>query len=245
MIYDITASSDQDLYQKDLHHIPESHDSFSEHSLPWLEVFQTSNTKTLWEIPIPDPSFQWFQLGTSCLFPVKTSLTQLDTVKPILALYCKVPRPAISSGQGYISKTIKKVGRVQAKPLQNLEDLAHTVDERFVLAFTAKTPSTSLKFLPTAEETLIQLDCLLSWCCPVLKQLAEQQENVGHIVQGLANLRPRKIGDKIPQSAESRSRNFSGPGVPQPEVIGFGSIPVVMSKTGSRGNVHPESPECT
>ncbi|KAJ9063504.1 hypothetical protein DSO57_1000085 [Entomophthora muscae] len=53
---------------------------------------------------------------------------------------CKVLRPAISSGQ-----PSKKVGRVQAKPLQNLKDLAHTVEKRFVLAFTAKTPSPLLK----------------------------------------------------------------------------------------------------
>ncbi|KAJ9070354.1 hypothetical protein DSO57_1008928 [Entomophthora muscae] len=64
-------------------------------------------------------------------------------------------------------------------------------------------PDTFLEFPPTVEKTLIQLDCLLSWCCPVLKQLVGQQENTGHILQGLANPQPGKIGNKIPQSVES------------------------------------------
>ncbi|KAJ9053692.1 hypothetical protein DSO57_1021756 [Entomophthora muscae] len=149
----------------------------------------------------------------------------------------KFQGPPLALDRDIFPRPSKKAGRVQAKPLQNLEDLAHTEDKRFVLAFTAKPPSPSLEFPLTTDETLIQLDFLLSWCHPVLKQLEGQQENTGHIVQGLTSLYSGKIGDKIPQSAESWSSKTSGQGVPQPKVIGFRSIPVVTSKAISRGNV--------
>ncbi|KAJ9083279.1 hypothetical protein DSO57_1036237 [Entomophthora muscae] len=88
----------------------------------------------------------------------------------------KVLWPTFGPGLGCISQAIKKVVCVQAKPLQNLEDLAHMVDKRFVLAFLAEVPISPLESPPTMEETLIQLDCLLFWCCLVLKQLANQQK---------------------------------------------------------------------
>ncbi|KAJ9085318.1 hypothetical protein DSO57_1015133 [Entomophthora muscae] len=116
-----------------------------------------------------------------------------DSVKfcgPPLALDWDVfPRPS------------KKVARVQAKPLQNLEDLAHTVDERFVLAFPAEVLISPLESPPTAEETLIRLDCLLSWCHLVLKQLANQQKNAGHMKLERSNLRPREIGYQNPATS--------------------------------------------
>ncbi|KAJ9083114.1 hypothetical protein DSO57_1037936 [Entomophthora muscae] len=95
----------------------------------------------------------------------------------------------------------KKVARVQTKPLQNLEDLAHTVDKRFVLAFPAEVPISPLESPPTAEETLIQLDCLLSWCLPVLKQLANQQKKCGpHEVR---KIKPAAWGNWVPKPAIS------------------------------------------
>ncbi|KAJ9089360.1 hypothetical protein DSO57_1013733 [Entomophthora muscae] len=106
----------------------------------------------------------------------------------------KVLWPNFGPVLGCISQTIKKVARVQAKPLQNLEDLAHTVDERFVLAFLAKVPISPLESPPTAEETLIQLYCLLSWCCLVLKQLADQRKNAGRMDPEKPNLQPGEIG---------------------------------------------------
>ncbi|KAJ9053191.1 hypothetical protein DSO57_1026669 [Entomophthora muscae] len=145
--------------------------------------------------------------------------------------------------EGCFSQTVKKEACVQANPLQSLENLAHTVDERFVLAFTGETPIPSLETPPTVEETLIQLDCLLSWCCPVLRQLESQQKNAGHRAPGVPNLLPREIGYKIPQSAESQESNSSSPEVPWTKIIEFGSSPVGTSEESIRGNVHPESPE--
>ncbi|KAJ9083499.1 hypothetical protein DSO57_1034109 [Entomophthora muscae] len=137
----------------------------------------------------------------------------------------------------------KKVARVQAKPLQNLEDLAQTVDEHFVLDFLAEVPILPLESPPTAEETLIQLDCLLSWCFPVLRQLEDQWENESHMEQGRINLQPRKIDYQIPQLVVSQETNSSGPEVPQPKIIRFRSPPAGTSEEGIRGNVHPESLE--
>ncbi|KAJ9071406.1 hypothetical protein DSO57_1037249 [Entomophthora muscae] len=169
--------------------------------------------------------------------PVFSSLltSKYDTVKfcgPPLALDRDVfPRPS------------KKVACVQAKPLQNLEDLAHTVDKRFVLAFLAEVLISPLESPPTAEETLIWLDCLLSWCRPVLKQLANQQKNAGHMKLERSNLRPRKIGYQNPQPVVSQVANSSGLGVPWSKTIGFRSSPVETSEEGIRGNMHPESLE--
>ncbi|KAJ9084890.1 hypothetical protein DSO57_1019395 [Entomophthora muscae] len=84
--------------------------------------------------------------------------------------------PPLALDRDVFSRPSKKMARVQAKPLQNLEDLAHTVDGCFVLAFLAKVLISPLESPPTAEETLIWLDCLLSWCCLVLKKLANQQK---------------------------------------------------------------------
>ncbi|KAJ9053035.1 hypothetical protein DSO57_1028132 [Entomophthora muscae] len=169
------------------------------------------------------------------------SLTELFCLTG--ALFCKVLWPTFGPELECISQTIKKVARVQAKPLQNLEDLAHTVDELFVLAFLAEVPISPLDSPPTAEETLIQLDCLLSWCCPVLKQLAGQQKNEGCMNPEKHNLRPGEIGYQIPQSVVSQAANSPGPEVPQPKIIGFWSSPMETSEEGISGNVHPESSE--
>ncbi|KAJ9073726.1 hypothetical protein DSO57_1013149 [Entomophthora muscae] len=149
--------------------------------------------------------------------------------------------PPLALDQDVFPRPSKKVAQVQAKPLQNLEDLDHTVDERFVLAFLAKVPISPLESPPTAEETLIHLDCLLSWCCPVLKQLADQRENAGCMDPERPNLRPGKIGYQIPQSVVFQVANSSGPEVPQPKIIGFQSSLVETPEEGIRGNVHPES----
>ncbi|KAJ9050239.1 hypothetical protein DSO57_1016383 [Entomophthora muscae] len=151
--------------------------------------------------------------------------------------------PPLALDQDVFPRPSKKVARVQAKPLQNLEDLAHTVDKCFVLAFPAEVLISPLESPPNVEETLIQLDCLLSWCRPVLKQLANQQKNAGHMKLERSNLRPGEIGYQNPQPVVSQVANSSGPGVPQPETIGFRSSLVETSEEGIRGNVHPESLE--
>ncbi|KAJ9064835.1 hypothetical protein DSO57_1026133 [Entomophthora muscae] len=51
-------------------------------------------------------------------------------------------------------------------------DLAHTVDEIFVLAY----PVDPLPLVaPPWEETLFNLDYLLAWCCPLLKTIRSNQ----------------------------------------------------------------------
>ena len=57
----------------------------------------------------------------------------------------------------------KKGKRQPAKPLESLEDLAHTVDERYVLAYPPNAPQLPCAPPPPSiEKSLFQLDCLLS-----------------------------------------------------------------------------------
>ncbi|KAJ9083653.1 hypothetical protein DSO57_1032597 [Entomophthora muscae] len=156
------------------------------------------------------------------------------------AVFCG---PPLALDWDVFPRPSKKVAHVQAKPLQNLEDLARTVDEHFVLALLVEVPISPLDSPPTAEETLIQLDCLLSWCCLVLKQLSGQQKNAGCMNPEKPNLRPREIGYQIPQSVVSQAANSSGPEVPWPEIIGFQSSLMKTSEEGIRENAHPESLE--
>ncbi|KAJ9059021.1 hypothetical protein DSO57_1006795 [Entomophthora muscae] len=173
--------------------------------------------------------------------PSKDQGPVLDTI--VSTIPVKFCGPPLALNWDLFPRPSKKVARVQAKPLQNPENLAHTVDERFVLAFMAKVPILPLESPSTAEETPIQLYCLLSWCCPVLRQLADQQENAGHMEQGRLNLRSGKIGYRIPQLVVSQATNSSGPKVPQPKIIGFRSPPAGTSGEGIRGNAHPEFSE--
>ncbi|KAJ9052769.1 hypothetical protein DSO57_1030918 [Entomophthora muscae] len=58
----------------------------------------------------------------------------------------------------------KKSAQKPAKPLNSLEDSAHTIDERFVLAYPSQVVNNgSLDSVPTWEESLINLDYLLAW----------------------------------------------------------------------------------
>ncbi|KAJ9055057.1 hypothetical protein DSO57_1008095 [Entomophthora muscae] len=58
----------------------------------------------------------------------------------------------------------KKSSQKPAKPLNPLEDLAHTVDEIFVLAYPSQVVHTdALNYVPTWEKYLINLDYLLAW----------------------------------------------------------------------------------
>ncbi|KAJ9086687.1 hypothetical protein DSO57_1001478 [Entomophthora muscae] len=193
----------------------------------WLEeeIFRADSGGLNGFAPISNFYFDWLKVGQQRRGIVKFC-------GPLLALDWDV-----------FSRPLKKVARVQANPLQNLEDLAHTVDESFVLAFMAEVPISPLESPPTAEETLIQLDCLLSWCWPVLKQLAGQQKNAACMNPEKPNLQPGEIGYQILQSVASQAANSPGPEVPQTKIIGFWSSPMETSEEGIRGNAHPESSE--
>ncbi|KAJ9075361.1 hypothetical protein DSO57_1036940 [Entomophthora muscae] len=120
---------------------------------------------------------------------VETTSTQLFGLAPILWLalpaVLAAPRPELPNASTYawlpdniynksvnslsplaLDRTVfprctKKSPQKPAKPLNSLEDLAHTVDERFVVTYPVEYPSSTA---PSMEETLINLDCLLAWC---------------------------------------------------------------------------------
>ncbi|KAJ9054867.1 hypothetical protein DSO57_1009797 [Entomophthora muscae] len=68
--------------------------------------------------------------------------------------------PPLALDRTLFPRRTKKTAPSPAKPLNSLNDLAHTVDERFVLAYPAGPPA--LVAL-TWEETLVNLNYLLAW----------------------------------------------------------------------------------
>ncbi|KAJ9068507.1 hypothetical protein DSO57_1027940 [Entomophthora muscae] len=87
---------------------------------------------------------------------------------------CKVT-PTFSPGSSNIPVLDQKCFQYLDKPLNSLEDLDHTVDERFVLEYHTQVPPT-LPFLTclSIEETLVELDYLLAWCCLFFKKYGIQ-----------------------------------------------------------------------
>ncbi|KAJ9059893.1 hypothetical protein DSO57_1036761 [Entomophthora muscae] len=82
------------------------------------------------------------------------------------------PLPPLALDQTVFPCHTKKGPKIMAKILNFLGDLAHTVDERFVLAY----PADPLALVvPAWEETLINLDYLLAWCHPLLKTIRNTQ----------------------------------------------------------------------
>ncbi|KAJ9058282.1 hypothetical protein DSO57_1013768 [Entomophthora muscae] len=58
----------------------------------------------------------------------------------------------------------KKSAQKPAKPLNSFEDLAHTIDERFVLEYPSQVVNKgALDSVPTWEDSLINLDYFLAW----------------------------------------------------------------------------------
>ncbi|KAJ9082558.1 hypothetical protein DSO57_1003330 [Entomophthora muscae] len=108
----------------------------------------------------------------------------------------------------------KKGPKVTAKPLNSLGDLAHTVDERFVLAYPADLPAL---VAPSWEETLINLDYLLSWCHPLLKTIRSAQSNDATSITRKSS-ESQMLGVASSQSggaAEISLKPFSAPGLGQ------------------------------
>ncbi|KAJ9056273.1 hypothetical protein DSO57_1034918 [Entomophthora muscae] len=105
----------------------------------------------------------FFAFDENWVLLVDWRITYATTVNslPPLALDCKI-----------FPRCTKEGPKMPANPLHSLEDLAHTVDERFVLAY----PVDSLPLVaPSWEETLVNLDYLLAWCCPFLKTIGASQ----------------------------------------------------------------------
>ncbi|KAJ9054504.1 hypothetical protein DSO57_1013803, partial [Entomophthora muscae] len=82
--------------------------------------------------------------------------------------------PPLALDRTVFPRRTKKTAQSPAKPLNSLNDLAHTVDERFVLAY----PAGPLALVaPAWEETLVNLDYLLAWYHPLLKTIRNAQSN--------------------------------------------------------------------
>ncbi|KAJ9073797.1 hypothetical protein DSO57_1012548 [Entomophthora muscae] len=91
---------------------------------------------------------------------------QEGVIKDVATLIIVNSLPPLALDCSIFPLHTKKGSKTPAKPLNSLNDLAHTVDERFVLAY----PAEPLPLVaPSWEETLVNLDYLLAWYFPLLK----------------------------------------------------------------------------
>ncbi|KAJ9084131.1 hypothetical protein DSO57_1027506, partial [Entomophthora muscae] len=89
--------------------------------------------------------------------------------------FCVNSLPPLALDCTIFPRCTKKGSKTPAKHLHSLNDLAHTVDERFVLAY----PAEPLPLVaPSWEEILVNLDYLLAWYCPLLKTIRAGQSEV-------------------------------------------------------------------
>ncbi|KAJ9087315.1 hypothetical protein DSO57_1034466, partial [Entomophthora muscae] len=105
-----------------------------------------------------------------------TKPKKTQTNRPSYAVHQEHPTvnslPPLALDQTIFPPHTKKGLKVTAKLLNSLRDLAHTVDERFVLAYPVDFLALAA---PPWEETLINLDYLLAWFCPLLKTIKNAQ----------------------------------------------------------------------
>ncbi|KAJ9057723.1 hypothetical protein DSO57_1019940 [Entomophthora muscae] len=126
--------------------------------------------------------------------------------------------PSLALDRKIFPRHTKKDPQSPAKPLNSLEDLAHTVDKRFVLAYPVDVLPLAA---PSWEETLVNLDFLLAWCCPHLKTIRTNQSKVAtlttsnssepqiHKTPSSQSNGPAEIGLKHSSPPGSVSQKFS------------------------------------
>ncbi|KAJ9060405.1 hypothetical protein DSO57_1031234 [Entomophthora muscae] len=84
--------------------------------------------------------------------------------------------PPLALDRTIFPQCTKKSAPKPAKPLNSLEDLAHTLDEIFVLAYPSQAANVDVgNSFPTWEESLINLDYFSAWACPHLKLIRSNQ----------------------------------------------------------------------
>ncbi|KAJ9052053.1 hypothetical protein DSO57_1038074 [Entomophthora muscae] len=93
----------------------------------------------------------------------------------------------------------KKSAQKPAKPLNSLEDLAHTIDERFVLAYPSQVVNTgALDSVLTWEKSLINLDHFLAWARPYLKLIKSKHSDCA--TANSLNANPTGFNGELPHS---------------------------------------------
>ncbi|KAJ9085919.1 hypothetical protein DSO57_1009496 [Entomophthora muscae] len=154
--------------------------------------------------PNPSPVFNYSQDPSSLTYPYKQCVSLISLPDPICGpsyslshqsggnlaeYYCVYSLCKFTAALGLESNHFppcqpKKGPKITAKLLNSLGDLAHTVDERFVLAY----PVDSLALVvPPREERQINWDYLLAQCCPPLKTIkrchvkAQKVKQIGNV----------------------------------------------------------------
>ncbi|KAJ9078206.1 hypothetical protein DSO57_1009125 [Entomophthora muscae] len=75
--------------------------------------------------------------------------------------------PSLALDHIIFPQRTKKSNQSPAKPLNSMAELDNTFDKKFVLSYPSQAPPTSSSSpWLTVEESLINLDCYLTWCCP-------------------------------------------------------------------------------
>ncbi|KAJ9090023.1 hypothetical protein DSO57_1006725 [Entomophthora muscae] len=119
--------------------------------------------------------------------------------------------PPLALDQTVFPHHTKKGPKITAKPLNSLGDLAHTVGERFALAYPADLPAL---VVPAWEETLINLDYLLAWCRPLLKTIRNTQskDNTSMVSKSTESEMFRMSSSQSGGAAEITLKSSSTPG---------------------------------
>ncbi|KAJ9060696.1 hypothetical protein DSO57_1028144 [Entomophthora muscae] len=135
----------------------------------------------------------------------------------------------------------KKSAQKPSKPLNSLEDLAHTIDKRFVLAYPSQVVNTNvMNLVPTWEESLINLDYLLAWVCPHLKLI--KPKHSGRATANSLNANPSGLNGELFHSYDpSKSELKSEIGVNPSILLDLpGKISLTANQTRAPGSGDPE-----
>ncbi|KAJ9048204.1 hypothetical protein DSO57_1037371 [Entomophthora muscae] len=121
----------------------------------------------------------------------------------------------------------KKSSQKPAKPLNSLEDLAHTIDERFVLAYPSQVVNTNvMNLVLTWEESLINLDYLLAWARPHLKLI--KLNHSGCATVNSLNANPSGLNGELPHSSDPSQSEFKSE-IGFIKLLGPFSWPIIVS----------------
>ncbi|KAJ9089166.1 hypothetical protein DSO57_1015675 [Entomophthora muscae] len=135
----------------------------------------------------------------------------------------------------------KKSVQKTAKPLNYLEDLAHTIDEIFVLTYPSQVINTNvMSSFPTWEESLINLDYLLAWAHPHLKLI--KLNHSGCATANSLNANPSGLNGELSRSSDPSQSEFKSEiGVKSSSLLDLpGKISLAANQTRTPGSDDPE-----
>ncbi|KAJ9058654.1 hypothetical protein DSO57_1010223 [Entomophthora muscae] len=154
----------------------------------------------------------------------------------LVADKCKVI-PPLALDRTIFPRRSKKSVQKPAKPINSLEDLAHTINERFVLTYPSQVINTNvMNSAPTWEKSLINLDYLLAWAHPHLKLI--KLNHSGCTTANSLNANPSGLNGELSHSSDpSQSELKSEIGVNPSSLLDLpGKISLAANQTHAPGS---------